>query len=232
MELNIKIDKKGRQFLLDNNQTIVLVFPSDLDHDYSVASISFSPFGDQNSIEFKDVYEYASSQSIHFNDVITIDIKQKVVQGHVYTFTGVEIVEKDTAYSKELYGISNRGANKSKLTCGLAQLIVVNNREDIYPLNVFSLPYMETTYFKPTTKVWIFIASGIEDSMIISPNMLKPINSIGSDNQNFIDRLGCHLEVHSIETSTVTVGYYLEIDLTETQTPTVTFDSSINSFRV
>ncbi len=217
MTLNIQIDSQGRQFLIDNNETIVLVFPPDEGYDYSLACISFSPFGDNNSIEFKEVWnEYASSQSIQFNKVIEMGIKQRVYQGNVYTFNGVGIVNGGTAYSKEVYGLSNQGTSNSSLTCGLGQLIVVNNNEDICPLNVISIPYNQTTYFKPTTKVWIFIASGIEGSMIISTKMLKPINVNSSDNQNFIDR-------------TITTGYYLEIDLKETQT--VIFDSSINGFK-
>lgn len=216
--LNIQVDPKSRQFLLDNKETIVIVSPQNGIHNYSIACVSFSPFGDNSTVLFQDDWiEYASSQDIQLNEVITMSIMQQVSKGNLYIFNGVNITNNGPAYSSQVYGLSNQGINNNNLTCGLGQSIVVNNNDARkYPLNVYSTPNKQTTYFQPTTKIWIFIASGIDTSMVIATQMLTPINSTRTKNRR--------------TSNVLTVGNYLEIDLTETST--VIFDPAINAFKV
>ncbi|MES2479085.1 MAG: hypothetical protein V4561_08360 [Bacteroidota bacterium] len=215
--LTINIDSQGRQFLLDNNETIVLVSPQDIDYNYSVACVSFSPFGNSNTVVFNNTWiEYASSQNIQFNEVILMGMTENASKGNIYIFNGISIIQGGAAYSNEVYGLSNKGADIDNLTCGLGQLITINSDEaQNCPLSVYSTPYNQTTYFQATTKIWIFVASGIEAGMIIATQMLTPIGSTQFENG---------------VSGALTVGDYLEIDLTEN--PTVSFDATINAFKL
>lgn len=215
--LKINIDSQGRQFLSENIETIVLVSPADVSYGYSVACVSFSPFGDDNTIVFNDSrFEYATSQDIQFNEVIVMAITENVSAGNIYNFNGVDIVPGGPAYSSEVYALCNRGSNNDDLTCGLGQLITINNGEaQNCPLNVYSAPYNQTIYFPTTTKIWIFVASGIDAGMVIATPMLTPVGSSQFEND---------------VSAAMTVGDYLEVDLTEN--PTVIFDATINAFRL
>lgn len=212
--LNIQIDQTGRQFLLDNNEAIVLALPQDEDYKYLVACVSFSPFGDNNTVDFFDDWiEYTSSQNISYMDIIKMNAQQKVNIGNVYTFDNAGFQGSSPAYSDQVYGLLNERNidGNYNLTCGLGQKISINNDSDpgYYAINVYSVPYNQTIYFETNSLVRVFVASGISNNMIISSAMLSPT---ARTKNNAI------------------VGSYLEIDLQ--QISTIYFDNLTHTFKI
>jgi hypothetical protein len=212
--LNIQIDQTGRQFLLDNNETIVLALPQDENYEYLVACVSFNPFGNNNTVDFFDDWiEYASSQSISYMDIIKMNTEQKVNKGNTYIFDNAGFQGSSPAYSDQVYGLLNeRNIDLNhNLTCGLGQKININNNSDAdyYAINVYSVPYNQTAYFETNSKIWIFAAAGISSSMIIPSNM--PTSN-------------------SKTQKSITIGSYLEIDLK--QTSSIYFDNLTHTFKV
>ncbi|MFV8328337.1 hypothetical protein [Flavobacterium sp. ZS1P14] len=212
--LNIQIDQIGRQFLLDNKETIVLALPGNEDYKYLVACVSFSPFGDINIIDFLDDWiEYASSQSISYMDTIHMNTQQKVTIGNVYTFDNTGFKGSSPAYSDQVYGLLNERNidGNYNLTCGLGQKVTINSSSDAdyYAINVYAVPYNQTLYFETNNMVWIFAAGGISSNMIIPSTMPTP---------------------NITAQKSVVVGSYLEIDLK--QTSTIYFDNLTHTFKV
>jgi hypothetical protein len=199
---------------LDNKETIVLALPQDEDYKYLVACVSFSPFGDNNTVEFLDDWiEYASSQSISYMDIINMNAQQKVNMGNVYTFNNTGFKESSPAYSDQVYGLLNERNidGNFNLTCGLGQKIDINSNSDAgyYAINVYSVPYNQTIYFETNSIIWIFAAGGISSNMIVPSNMPTPDTKTQKS---------------------VAVGSYLEIDLK--QTSTIYFDNLTHTFKL
>ena len=119
--LTINIDKTGRSFLLDNNQTTVLVIPGDSSDIFFTACASFSPFGDSNQVIFEEEWIlYATQGTINNWDEITMNITQSVTKGKYYKFDNVGFNGSSPAYSDQVYGLlNNRDINNQNLVCGL-----------------------------------------------------------------------------------------------------------------
>lgn len=218
IKLNIKIDTKGRQFLQDNDENIILVFPSDEESEFSIVCISFFPFGDSNQVEFfNDYYLYGTSQDIVSFDVVKFNEQVAVNYGDIYRFDGVSFTYGSQAYSNDVCGISNKSPNNQNLTSGIAQKINVANIEDPSPIFIGSVPQNQITYFDSTNVVRIFVAKGIFSNMIIPNDILTPVV------------IGGMKKISKNTKPRLTVGDYLEIDLQETTT--VVFDITINAFR-
>lgn len=221
--LNIQIDQAGRQFLLENKEKVVLIIPQD--EDYLVACASFDPsFGDNNTVEFDDLIEYTSLQkSISDMDIIKMNAEEKNVSaGYVYTVdnTGFQGSTPMNPSKENVYGLLNKRYidDNYNLTCGLGQKILINGSSDAdyNPINVYGVPYNQTTYFETNSKVWIFVATGISSNMIIPSYMLAPESNILVQEAN-LQRI-------------VSLGYYLEVDLKITST--IYFDNLTHMFQI
>jgi hypothetical protein len=217
-KLNIQINSIGRNFLRDNNEKIILVFSSDKESKFSIACVSFEPFGDSNEVEFfNDFLLYGTPQDILSFEIIKFTEKLAIQYDDVYKFDGVKFTYLREAYSNYVVGLSNESANKNNLTSGIAQRINVLNSEEVPPIIIGSVPQNQTIYFDKTHLVRIFVARGISSNMIIPNRILTPVKreSMKKINKN--------------KNSQLLVGDYLEIDLRETTR--VEFDIAIRAFK-
>ena len=212
--LNIQIDVTGRRNLLDNNETIVLVFPQGQYDKYFIACVSFSPFGDNNLVEFSDAWvAYASAQDINHWDIAHMDASVKAAPGYVQAFTNLGFEGNRPAYAKQVFGILNNrdiGAGNN-LCCGFGRQIKVNNNSTNYVVSLSSLPYNQTFNFEAGTKLRIFLAKGFQSNMIVPAAALTPVSTAAARSA-----------------MPPFIGSYLEIDLDDTNT--VHFDSATNVF--
>ncbi|NRS89624.1 hypothetical protein HNQ02_002555 [Flavobacterium sp. 7E] len=217
VKLNINIDAKGRRFLLDNDENIILVFPCKEDK-FSITCLSFPPFGDSNEVEFFDDYFLnATAQDIYQFEIIGFNNQQPINYGNVYRFDGVSFTYDRQAFSNDVCGLSNESANIKNLASGIAQKIKVLNQEESRTISIGSVPQNQTIYFDLPQLVWVFVAKGISSNMILPNDMLTPV------------KMECMKKINKPSNSSLIIGDYLEIDLKETIS--VLFDSTINAFR-
>lgn len=211
--LNINIDKTGRKFLLDNEETIVLVIPSNSGDIFLTACASFSPFGDSNQVIFGDEWIlYAMQGAINNWNQITMNITQPVTKGNYYKFDNAGFDGSSPAYSDEVYGLlNNRDIDNENVVCGLGQSITVSNTPQQCPINIRSVPFNQLTYFFTNSLVWVFVASGISAASII------PASALLSNNASFAK-------------APVTIGRYLEVDLSVNST--IVFNNKTNVFEL
>jgi hypothetical protein len=197
--LNVNIDKTGRKFLLDNNETIVLVIPNNSNDIFLTACASFSPFGDVTEVVFEDEWIlYASLEDIIVNwGIIQMNATHPVIKGRYYKFDDSGFDGSAPTYSNQVYGLLNdRNMSKKSLACGLGQLITVGNNAQQCPINVRSVPFNQLTFFSTNSLVWVFIASGISIGSTI------PASALLSNNASFTKA-----------SVPVIIGRYLEVDL-------------------
>ncbi|MBE0391980.1 hypothetical protein [Flavobacterium sp. PL002] len=220
VKLNINIDAKGRRFLLDNDENIILVFPCKED-EFSITCLSFSPFGDSNEVEFfDDFFLNATAQDISRFEIIDFNNQQPINYGNVYKFDGISYSYDRQAFSKHVCGLSNESANTKNLTSGITQKINAVNQEESRTISIGSVPQNQTIYFDLPQLVWVFVAKGISSNMILPNDMLTPV------------KMEYMRKINKPSNSSLIIGNYLEIDLIDLKEATsVLFDSTINAFR-
>lgn len=211
--LNININATGRQFLLDNSLSIGLAFCDDSDGKHAVVCASFKPFGDVNALVFSDTWAaYAMQATPDFWKVITFDAQATILFGNLYFFNNVGFNGSLPTGMPQMAGISNQRntGDSETLSCGFARQLTINNTTNYYAVNVYALPYNQSVYFQPGTKLLIFLSAGLAGNMIVPPGILASQKSSARGE------------------SSVTIGSFLEIELADTTT--ITFDNGTNSF--
>lgn len=209
--ISIYIDAEGIRFLLENQQTIIMVVPPSEGEDNVVACASLYPFT-EIKVEFGDlVYLYASKQVLTLWETIKIQDSQPANLGWVYTLNNTGFGSSRKAFSNEVIGLFNNrfigfGANT---TCGFAQEVGVNEGKMLKPISVSSVPYNETAYNETTSKIWVFVARGIQQAMVLPVSLFEQ----GTDGQG-----------------NITVGNYLEVDLSTN--PSVYFNNMTHAFQM
>lgn len=214
--LNIHINAEGRNFLMNNNENIVLVFSPRTGDCYSVVFAAFDPFGDNNLVQFGNTrIAYAAAQQLIYGDSLAENSFIGATPGKLYPFMNLGFKGSVPAFSDKVLGIINRRktATYENLACGFASEVTVNNAEGYGVIYLYSLPYGQTLYFEPLSKVMIFTGKGFFTNMILPPGMLKPNGE----------------QSPALSKGQVLVtGSYLEIDLNETSS--VVFDSVTHVF--
>lgn len=214
--LTIRIDADGRNFLLKNNETIVLVFSPRAGDCYSVVFAAFNPFGDSNVVYFGNRrIAYAASQQLIYGDPLVQNSSIGVAPGKLYPFMNLGFKGSIPAFSDKVSGIINKRktATSENIACGFASEVKFNNVEGYGVICLYSLPYEQTLYFEPLSKVLIFTGKGFFANMILPPGMLKPNGE----------------QSPALSKGQVLVtGSYLEIDLNETSN--VVFDNVTHTF--
>jgi hypothetical protein len=213
--LNIHINSAGRDFLLNNDENIILVFSPRTGDRYAVVCAVFDPFGDNNPVQFTNSYiAYASVQQLAYGDSLVKNISIDVSPGNLYTFLNQGFKGSLPAFSDQVFGMINKRKTKAydNLSCGFAMDVKINNVSTYGIINLSSLPYAHTLYVEPSAKVMIFTGKGFFTKMILPPGMLKPD--------------GTNSRIDSMPL--LVCGPYLEIDLNETSN--VIFDSVAHVF--
>jgi len=211
--LTIQSDTTGTDYLLENKITIVR--PID-DSQYQIINSLFSPFGNTNTVEYLETYfEYASAiTSIENNEVVTLDIALDVQKGNVYSFTGTKISQSQRSCLDSQFALENvRQGSYESVVCGYGEHLSINGNDQTNASNIISLAFNTTTFFEPTTKIYIFTSKELATNMVISTSYLNP-------NQYTLYRVQ----------SLPTIGNYLEVDMSESQT--IHFDSLTNQFEM
>ncbi|CAM1340261.1 hypothetical protein [Tenacibaculum amylolyticum] len=213
-KLIININQEGREFLIKNQQKIIIVHAPNKDDNFSIVSASFHPFGNNNEIIFYDDFSlFVTSQKIVPFDTIKFNYKINVPLGNIYSFNGVLFSNQGNAYSENVCGLNNQ-SQLNNLVAGIGQKIKINNNEQNSAIRITSIPKNQTTYFAPGTVIRIFVAKGINTNMIIPTSIQK---------NNFNRILTPNI-------SNITIGNYLKIDVKLTKT--ITYNTSTNTFQI
>lgn len=212
-QLTIEIDKVGRERMLQFNEQVVLVKMFDDPAKDLVVWIAFAPFGQENIVQFTSDYSvYASEQQMVVDTTIRMMISQQATTGNLYTLdnTGFDSGKENVP---DEYGVNNQHQGLTEITVGLAQKIIKpNNEEPIAPINIAVVPYNQTIYFKPIEKILVFVASAMQDGLILPQEI---INS--------------NTESPSFRSEPI-VGQALTVDFTSVSSETIHYNNTTNTF--
>ena len=194
--LTININQAGRQALIDVKEKIIIIRSYDDEAETNIVCESFAPFGDVNTIEFKNSWhEYASISPMINLQVINMQETTPVKLGNTYKFMNSGFNGIEGSCPTNYYGFSNQQTNDKKLVAGMAQFISVNNsNSQLAPTSAYNIPSNQTIYFGSTSNIIIFVAQNLVTGTIIPQSMLSPDTAEKS----------------------ITIGKYLKIDLDTT----------------
>lgn len=213
--LNIFIDKNGRNYLLDNNQQIVIA--KSLNTKHYVISKVFSPFGYENPIIF------SSKLSLFFTttpltDWCCIKMKNlfKVQPGQKYSLNNIGFSYLDSGLSPTTISLLNKRqlVPPSNSICGLSRYITSVDESKYCSVSAYSLPFNQSRVFILDNTFYVFIASGILEGMLLPKEIVGPSNA----NASLITQTP----------SSIMLGPLLKINISK-ETP-ITFDVATASF--
>lgn len=213
MILNIQINREGLQFFNTYKQKIVIIRPYIGDETYKIACLSIRPIpmlNNTNTVKFLDEWhEYATIQSLEEKKRIVMQDERNVDIGSTYIFNDSGFEGVIANGQRGYFGFTNQQTGLPVITCGMAQSIIVNQGDKgLYMVCAESVPINQSTFFEPSSKLWILAAKGITPNMVVPSNMLRSSSRTGRG---------------------ITTGNFLEVDLEDTNT--IYFENSTNLFK-
>lgn len=221
MQLNAHLNLAARQFLIANNQKIVIVFPAPLSAGGTavIAAKTLQPISDLTTLTLDTANEiYISSGPVVALDTIKVGIQSPATYDKVYSFDGVQINGNGSGLSGHIGIYYQAPLHAQAVVTGLAAFIYETGTEKPStpsPINYYTLNLFQTQYIKqPTSVVWVFVASEISSGSVLPFNILNPAPT----------------RVVLKSNSGPQIGGYLAVSLSSESPANIHFDSSINAF--
>jgi len=222
LDLNIQVNRQGRQFLVDTGQAVVIASATSSDGDTVVVRKVFSPLGDELRVLLEPSSAlYLSHRLQSPFDVIEFADTSKVQPGQRYAFNGVRLVNLGNGFPGyvSVYYDAPRGADQP-VTVGLAAR--EQEQETLQPINHFGLQRFETRVIPvPDTAVLLLVAAGVQGGEVLPRRLLRPVGTETSVST------GGSPPTQPLADAPL-LGNYLRID---SEHNVVHFDPSLNAFQ-
>lgn len=177
-KLNIHFTEKALKDIYAEHQRLALTKEVLGNKGKSVVWVSTLPFV-RNTIEWEENYIiYSSVEEVHNGANIEKLSDVTAIDNVVYDFSSAVFRNpkpSDCVNANE-YAVHNAMDRYDSLTFGLAQEVKVNGRaQKGNPINALPLPYNHTAVMSPTGKVKIFLASSVNDGIVMSKQFSNAI---------------------------------------------------------
>lgn len=230
LQLNIKINLDGRNFLIANQQkiTIALASPASADDAAVVAAMTLQPIADTTQIVFDPaVALYLTYWPVTAFDILGMALQSPVVYGQAYSFNGVQINGNGNGLRGYVSIYYDAPLNSQPVVTGLAWFIydiTMGKPSTPSPVNYYTLNRFETRVITQSAPiVWVFVASGINTGSVLPLSILKPVTPPSSNSNSEAAVSGSNSVVPQI-------GRYLSVNVDPSTQATIHFDLASNAF--
>ncbi|MDF9620335.1 hypothetical protein P5705_22030 [Pseudomonas entomophila] len=225
LQLNLNVDLEARQFLVDNNQYIVVVLPDPVSEGTNVVvAHTLQPIADQTTLLFDTtLVAYVSQGAVAYPGTLTLGPWSEALAGNTYSFDGVQVNGDGTGLAGYVGMYYDAPQNAQPIVTGAASFIYQKGDEkpdNPSPVNYDSLNPFQTRYTQvlaPT--VWVFVASNVPSGTVLPMSALRPVAPQTTSKSAQLSA-----------NATLQIGRYTVVTLSASSPPSVYFDVSINAF--
>lgn len=230
LQLTIDINIDGRNFLIANQQKIIIALASPASEDDTavVAATLLQPISDSTQMVFDpDVALYLTYWPVAAFDVVDMALQSAAVYGQGYSFNGVQINGNGKGLNDYVSIYYDAPPNSQPVVTGLAWFIYdisMGKPATPSPVNYYTLNRFEARIIpQPAPIVWVFVASGIDTGSVLPLSILKPTSPPSSSANS-------GAAVSAAGTVVPQIGRYLAVNVDPSNQATIHFDLSTNAF--
>ncbi len=223
--LNLNVDLQARQFLVANNQYIVVVLPDPVSEgDNVVVACILQPIADQTTLVFDTTLTvYVSPGAVAYPGTLTLGPWSKAQAGNTYSFDGVQVNGDGSGLAGYIGMYYDAPQNAQPVVTGVASFIYQSGDpppDNPVPVNYDSLNPFQTRYTQvPAPTVWVFVASNVPVGSVLPLSVLRPVAPQTMSRS-----------ARPSASATLQIGRYTAVTLSASSPQSVYFNVSLNAF--
>lgn len=177
-KLNINFTEEALKTIYGAHQRVALTKAVEGNVGKAVIWVATLPF-ERNLIEWEENYMlYSSREEVQNGATIKKLSDTNSIDNVVYDFNSAifQNAKPSDCVSANEYAVHNGMDSYESLTFGLAQEVKVNGQtKEGNPINALTLPYNHTAVMSPVEKVRVFLASSVDDGIVMSKQFSNAI---------------------------------------------------------
>ena len=223
--LNLNVDLQARQFLVANNQYIIVVLPDPVSEgDNVVVAYILQPIADQTTLVFDtSLAVYVSYVPVAYPGTVTMQACSEAQAGNTYSFDGTQVNGDGSGLAGYVGMYYDAPQYAQPVATGVASFIYQSDDgkpDNPTPVNYNSLNPYQTRYTQVTAPtVWVFVASNVPVGSVLPLSVLRPVAPQTMSRS-----------ARPSASATLQIGRYTAVTLSASSPQSVYFDVSINAF--